>query len=59
MKIEILKGVSGYAIYLNDYRLCGPKPWHGGTTVASWDVTKKTIRKALSNDLVKRHNNGE
>ena len=33
VRIDIIKGVEGLAIYINDYRICGPKPWGGGEMV--------------------------
>jgi hypothetical protein len=34
--VEIVRGVEGQAIYINHIRVCGPKPWGGGTCTASW-----------------------
>ena len=29
----VLKGVEGDSLYINDYRMIGPKPWGGGHTI--------------------------
>ena len=46
-KIEIVKGVEGHSLYINDYRVCGPKPWSGGVVIWHFEVDKKEIEKAL------------
>ena len=47
-RIDIVKGVEGHAIYINDFRVVGPKPWGGGEYVKSWEkVEIKDILKAL------------
>jgi hypothetical protein len=38
VQIEVVKGVEGHALYINDYRVAGPKPWGGGQTVHKWKV---------------------
>jgi len=35
-KVEVCRGVLGYAIYVDDRRMFGPKPWGGGNVVASF-----------------------
>lgn len=30
VKITFVQGVEGKSCYINDYRVCGPKPWGGG-----------------------------
>ena len=48
-QVTITSGVEGLCIYLNGYRIAGPKPWGGGTIVKEWRVTKKEIEDALAN----------
>lgn len=45
--LALVKGVEGIGVYLNDYRIAGPKPWGGGTTVSKWKVDLADIRRAL------------
>lgn len=33
VKIQIVQGVEGKSCYINDYRVCGPKPWGGGKVI--------------------------
>lgn len=40
IKVTIVQGKEGLAVLLNDYRICGPKPWGGGTVVKEWEVDK-------------------
>jgi len=35
VNIEIVSGVEGNSLYINDYRVAGPKPWGGGRVIAS------------------------
>jgi len=48
-KLMLVKGVEGNCIYLNDYRICGPKPWGGGRIIKTWKVEKEDIERAISN----------
>lgn len=45
--IEIIQGVEGLCIGLNNYRLVGPKPWGGGTVVKRWHVSLAELGKAI------------
>lgn len=49
MKVKVIyvNGVEGNSLYINDYRVAGPKPWGGGRTVEEWDVEASLILKAL------------
>ena len=38
VKIEIIKGPEGLCVAVDDYRLCGSKPWGGGRVIAKWEV---------------------
>ncbi len=47
-RIDIVKGVEGHAIYINDFRVVGPKPWGGGEYIKSWEKVKvEDILKAI------------
>ena len=45
--LEVIDGVEGQAVYLNSYRIAGPKPWGGGKIVKSWDIEIERIRAAM------------
>lgn len=45
--LEMVEGVQGPALYLENYRIAGPKPWGGGKTVRSWKVRRQDIDEAL------------
>lgn len=45
--IEIIQGVEGFCIGLNNYRIAGPKPWGGGTVVKRWDVSLADLGRAI------------
>ena len=36
-----------HCVYLNNYRIAGPKPWGGGDTQARWMVSLDQLRAAL------------
>lgn len=45
--LEVVSGPAGPSLYLNRYRICGPKPWGGGRTVLKWSATDEDITTAL------------
>jgi hypothetical protein len=47
MKLSIVHGVEGHSVYLNGYRIAGPKPWGGGTTVKEFEIEEADVRTAL------------
>ncbi len=47
IKFEVIKGVEGASLYINDYRVSGPKPWGGGTITNEFRVDREEINKAL------------
>ena len=49
VRIEVVEGVAGVAIYINAYRIAGPKPWGGGIIRYSFKADRKDIERALSN----------
>ena len=42
-KFEVIRGVEGCCLALDDTRIAGPKPWGGGTVIHAWE-TDKTYR---------------
>jgi len=51
IKVTIVRGIGGLTVLLNDYRICGPKPWGGGTLVNEWEVDKTEIDIGLQRRL--------
>ena len=45
--IKLVNGVEGNSIYLNDTRICGSKPWGGGSLVKEWTTSIWEIERAL------------
>lgn len=43
-----VSGIEGPSIYIDDYRVCGPKPWCGGKVVKRFKVRPKDILRALN-----------
>lgn len=48
IRLELVRGVGGFSVYLNGFRIAGEKPWGGGEIVAHWRVDGETIRRALT-----------
>lgn len=48
VKVEMVQGVEGMAIYVNDYRICGPKPWGGGRVVRKWMTDVDRVIEGLN-----------
>ncbi len=47
INLELVSGVEGNSIYLNDYRICGSKPWGGGSVIKKWTTSIRDIERAL------------
>jgi len=45
--IEIIRGVEGDCVAINDFRVAGPKPWGGGRVIARFKTTKDKIEEAM------------
>jgi hypothetical protein len=45
--VRLVDGVEGQCVVVNDYRICGPKPWGGGTTNKQWKTTKESVLRAF------------
>ena len=37
-KFEVISGVEGCCLALDDARIAGPKPWGGGTVIHVWET---------------------
>jgi hypothetical protein len=46
-ELRLVAGVEGLCLYLNNFRLAGPKPWGGGVTRCVWHTSADDIRRAL------------
>lgn len=40
-KFEVIRGVEGCCLALDDTRIVGPKPWGGGTVIHAWETDKE------------------
>lgn len=47
VKVELINGVEGQCVGVNDYRICGPKPWGGGSVAKSWTTDKNDVLRAF------------
>jgi len=48
IRIDLVRGSAGTeCLYINEYRVLGPKPWGGGKIVKTWTVDKKEILEAI------------
>ena len=53
IKLDIVQGVEGKSIYLDDHRIAGTKPWGGGRVLATLDTTLDSILDGLRSSLYK------
>lgn len=47
VKILLMRGVEGKSLYIDDFRIAGPKPWGGGTVEKEWVAERRDIAQAL------------
>jgi hypothetical protein len=47
VRFEVVRGVEGLALYVNNRRVAGPKPWGGGDPVVVWLIAPEELRDAL------------
>ena len=58
IRIDLIRGVEGLAVYINDYRVAGPKPWGGGTIEHTWHIEKDLMHKSIERTIfVLNHTN--
>ena len=51
-KVEVVRGVHGHmALYVNDIRVAGSKPWGGGHTIHSFSPEVQAFTKDLEEAL--------
>ena len=46
--VNIISGVEGQCLSINNYRVAGPKPWGGGKIIKEWKVETKDIIHAIN-----------
>lgn len=55
VEMVMVNGVEGPSLYLDDYRICGNKPWGGGNVVRAWKIDlfslKKTVEEKIASNL--------
>ena len=47
IKIEIVAGVEGKSCYINGRRVCGNKPWGGGSVIYKGDAEIGAVMQAI------------
>jgi len=47
-KIELVGGVEGKCLAIDDFRVAGSKPWGGGTILKTWKTSIEDILKAIA-----------
>lgn len=52
--IMYVHGPEGNSLYINNYRVSGPKPWGGGTTIAEWNISYTDFKRALRGLVITR-----
>lgn len=45
--VDIVRGPEGCCLVVNDYRICGPKPWGGGKLVERWVLDAVELVRVL------------
>lgn len=48
IEVYIVSGVEGPSVYINNYRICGNKPWGGGKVIHKFSTGIKEINIALN-----------
>lgn len=48
VKVTVVLGVGGAALYVNDTRVAGCKPWGGGRVAHEWTVDALDLSMAMS-----------
>ena len=44
-KFEVIRGVEGCCLVLDDTRIAGPKPWGGGEVIHCWETDKTYVQE--------------
>lgn len=51
-RATLVAGVGGTALYLNDHRIAGPKPWAGGVVRDEWKLHVGALNKAIGREYI-------
>ena len=51
IEINIVQGVEGKSLYINDHRVAGSKPWGGGKIIQTWKVQKKDLLEDIQEGM--------
>ena len=49
--IEVMSGAEGPSVYINEYRVAGPKPWGGGQVLHRFVTTKEDIENGVEEEF--------
>ncbi len=52
--IEVISGPAGPSIYVNDYRVAGPKPWGGGDLLHKFIVEEDDLESGMEHSFPAR-----
>jgi hypothetical protein len=47
VQVVLMRGVEGPSLYIDNYRICGNKPWGGGSIIKEWSAQRRDILTAL------------
>lgn len=45
--IEVVSGPEGPSVYINEYRVAGPKPWGGGNVTHRFITKKENVEEGI------------
>jgi len=48
VEIELIQGVEGGRLSIDNFRVCGNKPWGGGEAIIRWTARRKDVLRALN-----------
>ena len=55
VRLELVSGMEGKCLVMNDTRIAGPKPSGGGIVQKTWDIPAHNITEALYQDVQVMH----
>lgn len=50
-RFEVIRGVEGPCLTLDDIRIAGPKAWGGGTVIHAWDTVDDYAKVGTCNPV--------
>ena len=51
IKIEVIRGVEGNCLVINNYRVVGPKAWGGGSIIKTWMISREDLMQAFDSAI--------